>query len=216
MLFGSRIVGFAVAVLIAAVGAVFSEYITTDAKGTTDMKSEKSSGYEEATFAGGCFWCMQPPFDSLSGVVDTIVGYSGGAEKNPTYEQVWQGKTGHAEAIRVVFDPKQISYETLLETFWINIDPTQKDGQFADKGRHYRTAIFYHSDSQKQKAILSRKKLGESRKFKKPIVTSVEQFKSFYMAEEYHQKYYEKNPIHYYNYKKGSGREDFIRKTWKK
>ena len=159
---------------------------------------------------------MQPPFDSLSGVVETVVGYSGGKEKNPTYEQVWQGKTGHAEAIRVVYDPAKIDYETLLETFWINIDPTQVDGQFADRGRHYRTAIFYHDDSQKEKALLSKKKLEESGKFKKPIVTSVEKFVSFYRAEEYHQKYYEKKPIHYGNYKIGSGRAGFIERTWGK
>jgi len=180
------------------------------------MESGKNSSYMEATFAGGCFWCMEPPFDSLSGVVETVVGYSGGKEKNPTYEQVWQGRTGHAEAIRVVYDPTKIDYETLLETFWINIDPTQEDGQFADRGRHYRTAIFYHDDSQKEKALLSKKKLEESGKFKKPIVTSVEKFVSFYRAEEYHQNYYEKNPIHYGNYKIGSGRAGFIERTWGK
>ena len=181
-----------------------------------NMESGKNSGYREATFAGGCFWCMQPPFDSLTGVVETVVGYSGGKEENPTYEQVWQGRTGHAEAIRVVYDPEKIGYGTLLETFWINIDPTQEDGQFADRGRHYRTAIFYHDDSQKEEALLSKKKLEESGKFKKPIATSVEKFVSFYRAEEYHQKYYEKNPIHYGNYKRGSGREGFIKRTWGK
>ena len=181
-----------------------------------DMESGKNNGYMEATFAGGCFWCMEPPFDSLSGVVETVVGYSGGKEENPTYEQVWQGRTGHAEAIRVVYDPAKIDYETLLETFWINIDPTQVEGQFADRGRHYRTAIFYHNDLQKEKALLSKKKLEESGKFKKPIVTSVEKFVSFYRAEEYHQDYYKKNPIHYGNYKIGSGRADFIKRTWGK
>ncbi len=180
------------------------------------MKDGKNSGYREATFAGGCFWCMQPPFDSLLGVVETVVGYSGGEEENPTYEQVWQGKTGHAEAIRVVFDPAKLSYDTLLETFWMNIDPTQEDGQFNDRGKHYRTAIFYHDDSQKKKALLSKKKLEESGKFKKPIVTSVEKLISFYEAEEYHQKYYEKNPIHYNSYKKGSGRAGFIERNWGK
>ena len=179
-----------------------------------NMESGKNSRNRMATFAGGCFWCMQPPFDSLTGVVETVVGYSGGKEENPTYEQVWQGRTGHAEAIRVVYDPEKIGYGTLLETFWINIDPTQEDGQFADRGRHYRTAIFYHDDSQKEEALLSKKKLEESGKFKKPIVTSVEKFVSFYRAEEYHQKYYEKNPIHYGSYKKGSGREGFIKRTW--
>ncbi len=213
---GFRIAVFAAAVFIAVVSAVFFGYGSTDAGKAEDMEREKNGGYEEATFAGGCFWCMQPPFDSISGVVDTVVGYSGGSEENPTYEQVWRGRTGHAEAIRVVFDPARVSYETLLETFWMNIDPTREDGQFADRGRHYRTAVFYHDEAQKRKALLSRKKLEESGKFKNPVVTSVEKFRSFYRAEEYHQKYYEKNPVHYYNYKKGSGREDFIRRTWGK
>ena len=204
-----------IVVFLLFVGILFPVY-NESAGEVKDMESGKNSGYMEATFAGGCFWCMQPPFDSLGGVIETVVGYSGGKEKDPTYEQVWQGKTGHAEAIRVIYDPAKIDYETLLETFWINIDPTQVDGQFADRGRHYRTAIFYHDDSQKEKALLSKKKLGESGKFKKPIVTSVEKFLSFYRAEEYHQKYYEKNPIHYGNYKTGSGRAGFIERTWGK
>ena len=204
-----------VSVLVVFAGVAFPVYNESVGE-VKDMESGKNSSYMEATFAGGCFWCMEPPFDSLSGVVETVVGYSGGKEKNPTYEQVWQGRTGHAEAIRVVYDPTKIDYETLLETFWINIDPTQEDGQFADRGRHYRTAIFYHDDSQKEKALLSKKKLEESGKFKKPIVTSVEKFVSFYRAEEYHQNYYEKNPIHYGNYKIGSGRAGFIERTWGK
>ena len=200
-------------VLVVFAGVTFSMYNESSGE-VKNMESGKNSGYGEATFAGGCFWCMQPPFDSLTGVVETVVGYSGGKEENPTYEQVWQGRTGHAEAIRVVYDPEKIGYGTLLETFWINIDPTQEDGQFADRGRHYRTAIFYHDDSQKEEALLSKKKLEESGKFKKPIATSVEKFVSFYRAEEYHQKYYEKKPIHYGNYKRGSGREGFIKRTW--
>ncbi len=204
-----------ISTLVVVAGAAFAVHKEIQAE-VKDMESAKNSRYEEATFAGGCFWCMQPPFDSLSGVVETVVGYSGGTEENPTYEQVWQGKTGHAEAIKVIYDPAKTNYETLLETFWINIDPTQVDGQFADRGRHYRTAIFYHDNSQKEKALLSKKKLDESGKFKKPVVTSVEKFVSFYRAEEYHQKYYEKNPIHYGNYKIGSGRAGFIERTWGK
>lgn len=175
-----------------------------------------SDEYQTATFAGGCFWCMQPPFDRLEGVVKTNVGYSGGTEMNPKYEEVASGRTSHAEAIQIVFDPEKIRYEKLLETFWINIDPTQEDGQFADSGRQYRTAIFYHDDEQKKLAEESKKSLAESGKFNKPLVTLIEPFKSFYEAEEYHQKYYEKNPIHYNMYKKGSGREGFIKKTWAK
>ncbi|NIP31159.1 MAG: peptide-methionine (S)-S-oxide reductase MsrA [Candidatus Dadabacteria bacterium] len=173
-----------------------------------------NNNYEKATFAGGCFWCMQPPFDRLEGVVKTTVGYSGGLEINPTYHEVASGRTSHAEAIEVIFDSEKISYEKLLETFWMNIDPTQANGQFADRGSQYRTAIFYHSEDQKEKALASKKKLEESGKFKDPIVTIIEPFKSFYVAEEYHQKYYQKNPVHYNGYKKGSGREGYIKKTW--
>lgn len=214
MTYGFRCSVFA-AIFFSFAAAVFS----IDAKSATEgekMNDSGKNGYREATFAGGCFWCMQPPFDSLSGVVETVVGYSGGTERNPTYKQVAHGKTSHAEAVRIVFDPKKISYETLLETFWMNIDPTQENGQFADRGRHYRTAIFYHDDSQKREALASKKKLEESGRFSKPVVTSVEKLTSFYRAEEYHQKYYEKNPVHYNAYKKGSGRSGFIERTWGK
>lgn len=170
--------------------------------------------YNKATFAGGCFWCMQPPFDKLEGVVATTVGYSGGDEFNPTYEEVAYGRTGHYEAIEVVYDPKRVSYEKLLEVFWINIDPTQEDGQFADRGGHYMTAIIYHNEEQKKLAEKSKEDLEKSGKFSKPIVTFIEPFKSFYKAEDYHQNYYEKNPIHYNMYKKGSGRQGFINRMW--
>lgn len=178
----------------------------------TDMSSEN---LKKAYFAGGCFWCMQPPFDRLDGVVETWVGYSGGTEKNPTYQQVASGQTSHAEAIEVIYDPEKISYNKLLETFWMNIDPTQENGQFADKGRQYRTAIYYVGEEQQKTAEKSKKELDDSNKFKKPIVTIIKEFMSFYRAEDYHQKYYEKNPIHYNLYKKGSGREGFINRTWK-
>ena len=178
--------------------------------------TEYINSYEKATFAGGCFWCMQPPFDRLKGVVETVVGYSGGVEVDPTYEKVASGQTSHAEVVQVVYDPNVIDYGKLLETFWINIDPTQKNGQFADKGRQYRTAIFFHNENQKDEALKSKKSLEDSGKFKKTIVTIIEPFKSFYRAEEYHQKYYEKNSIHYNLYKKGSGREGYIKRTWTK
>lgn len=180
-------------------------------------ESEKmnSENYKKGYFAGGCFWCMQPPFDRLEGVAETWVGYSGGTEKNPTYKQVASGQTGHAEAIEVIFNPEEVSYEKLLETFWMNIDPTQENGQFADMGMQYRTSIFYVDEEQKNAAQESKKKLDQSNKFKEPIVTDIEAFKTFYRAEDYHQKYYEKNPIHYNLYKKGSGREGFINKNWK-
>lgn len=170
--------------------------------------------YKVATLAGGCFWCMEPPFERLEGVVKVTSGYSGGVEINPTYEEVASGRTSHAESVEVVYDPEKISYEKILEVFWMNIDPTQADGQFADRGKQYRTAIFYHDDEQKAAAEESKKKLEESGKFDSPIVTSIEPFNSFYKAEDYHQDYYKKNPVHYKMYKKGSGREGFIKSTW--
>jgi len=169
---------------------------------------------ETATFAGGCFWCMQPPFDKTKGVVSTVAGYTGGPEKHPTYEQVSSGRTGHAEAVQVRFDPTQVSYEQLVEIFWRNIDPTQADGQFADIGKQYRTAIYYNSEAQKQVALASKERLAKSGTFRKPIVTEIVPAGPFYPAEEYHQKYYLKNPDHYHRYAVGSGRVPFLRATW--
>ena len=171
---------------------------------------------EKATFAGGCFWCMQGPFDFLDGVISTTVGYTGGTLENPTYETVSSGKTGYAEAIEVTYDPEKISYEELLEVFWRNIDPTTRNQQFADKGSQYRTAVFYHNEQQKLLAEKTKKELDESGRFDKPVVTEIVPVSKFYPAENYHQKYYEKNPFRYEMYKKGSGRERFIEKVWKK
>ncbi len=172
--------------------------------------------YSVATVAGGCFWCMEPPFERLDGVVSVVSGYSGGTEVNPTYEQVAGGRTSHTESVEILFDPKVISYDKILEVFWMNIDPTQVDGQFADRGKQYRTAIFYHNDEQKAQAEASKKKLEESGKFDKPIVTEIEAFTAFYPAEDYHQDYYKKNSMHYKMYRKGSGREGYIERTWGK
>lgn len=169
---------------------------------------------ETATFAGGCFWCMESPFDKLEGVISTTVGYTGGTMKNPTYDQVCSGATGHAEAIEITYDPARISYEKLLDAFWKNIDPTQENGQFADRGTQYRTAIFYHSEEQKRLAEGSRDQLQKSGKFSKKIVTEIVPAQEFYPAEEYHQEYYKKNPGHYQLYRSGSGREQFLKKTW--
>jgi len=171
--------------------------------------------HQIATFAGGCFWCMQPPFDNLNGVISTEVGYTGGHVKNPTYEMISRGDTGHYEAMRVVYDPDLVSYEKLLETFWYNIDPTQADGQFADRGSQYHTAIFYHDKEQRSLAETSKKKLEKSGKFKRPIVTKVLKADLYYPAEDYHQNYYQKNSQHYKQYKFGSGRAGFIDSTWK-
>ncbi len=166
--------------------------------------------YEKATFSGGCFWCMQPPFDNFEGVIFTTVGYTGGKEKNPNYHEVCYGMTEHLESIEVVYDPERVSYESLLDVFWLNIDPTDDGGQFVDRGRHYKTAIFYHNEGQRKTAEESKRKLGESGRYKAPIVTEIRPAMEFYPAEEYHQKYYEKNPIGYSHYKVGSGRERYI------
>ncbi len=179
------------------------------------MAEDKDTGLEEATFAGGCFWCMQPPYDNLKGVKKTYVGYSGGKVENPSYEEVSSGETGHTESVLVVYDPKEVTYKQLLKTFWMNIDPTQEDGQFADRGSQYRTVIFYNNEEQKKLAEESKKELADSGKFKKPITVTIEPNSTFYRAEEYHQGYYKKNEIRYKLYKMGSGRATFIEETWK-
>jgi len=173
------------------------------------MKTE-----EKAIFAGGCFWCMQGPFDALEGVISTTVGYTGGQTDNPTYEDVSTGKTGHAEAIQIFYDPDKISYLELLKIFWRNIDPTAKNQQFADRGSQYRTAIFYLDDKQRFLAEQSKDALSRSGKFTKPIVTEIVPASKFFPAEEHHQHYYQKNALHYSMYKKASGRESFIENNW--
>ncbi len=169
-----------------------------------------------ATFAGGCFWCMQPPFDRQKGVVSTVVGYTGGEAPHPTYEDVSTGETGHLEAVEVMYDADKVTYRELLRIFWQSVDPTDPDGQFADVGEQYQTAIFYHDEDQRREAEASKAELSASRRFHKPITTRILPATPFYRAEEHHQKYYEKNVLHYQSYKKGSGREDFLKKTWGK
>jgi len=168
-----------------------------------------------ATFAGGCFWCMEPPFEKLKGVIKVISGYTGGSKENPTYEEVSSGKSGHIEAIQISYDPSQLSYSQLLEVFWQNVDPTDDGGQFVDRGSQYKTAIFYHNEEQKALAEESKKQLETSGRFKKPIVTEIRAFQKFYPAEEYHQNYYKKNTLHYKMYRYGSGRDQFLEKNWK-
>ena len=169
-----------------------------------------------ATFAGGCFWCMQPPFDNTPGITKTTVGYMGGHTHNPTYEQICTGETGHSEVIQIEYDPEKVSYDTLLNAYWRNIDPTNANGQFADRGSQYKPIIFVHSDVQKKAAQASKKALAASKKFKSPIVVTIEPASPFYTAEGYHQCYYQKQPVHYDRYKKGSGRADFIEQNWGK
>jgi peptide-methionine (S)-S-oxide reductase len=172
--------------------------------------------YEKATFAGGCFWCMEPPFDELPGVISTTSGYTGGQKKNPTYEEVSAGGTGHAESVEILFDPAKITYQQLLDVFWKNIDPISKDRQFCDVGTQYRSAIFYHSEEQQRLALASKKAIEDSGRFKQPIVTEIVAAAPFFRAEEYHQDYYKKNPIRFKYYKFGCGRERRLEQLWGK
>lgn len=170
----------------------------------------------KAILAGGCFWCMEPPYEKMDGVIEVISGYTGGEEVEPTYEEVAYGRTGHFEAVAVYYDPEKVSYEDIIEAYWKTIDPTQADGQFADRGAHYRTAIFYQNEDERKIAEASKKKLGESGLFKEPIVTFILPAKAFYPAEQYHQDYYQKNSAHYNRYREGSGRGPFLRDKWGK
>lgn len=169
---------------------------------------------EKATFAGGCFWCMEAPFDSLEGVLSVTSGYTGGTTKNPTYEQVSAGVTGHAEAVQVVYDPRKIRYERLLDIFWRNIDPTVKDRQFCDHGSQYRSGIFYHSEEQRRSAVRSKELLEKNKTFREPIVTEITAAGPFYAAEEYHQHYYKKNPLRYKYYRTSCGRDKRLKELW--
>ncbi|MHA6249606.1 peptide-methionine (S)-S-oxide reductase MsrA [Pontibacter sp. CAU 1760] len=176
----------------------------------------KENNLELATFAGGCFWCMVKPFDQWPGVIKVVSGYTGGELPNPTYEQVCSDTTGHYEAVQITFDPAVISYKEILEVFWQQIDPTDAGGQFGDRGSSYQTAIFYHSDEQRQQAEESKKQLAANGPFNGPIVTPILPAKPFYPAEAYHQDYYKKNPAHYQRYNVGSGRAGHIERHWKK
>jgi len=173
-----------------------------------------SGKVESAVFAGGCFWCVEPPFDKVDGVLATTVGYTGGPEKNPTYKDVSWGRTGHTEAIHVQFDPEKVTYQQLLEVFWRTMDPTDVGGQFVDRGSQYRPGIFFANDAQKVAAQASKKALSESGRFSKPIIVPIQAAETFYPAENYHQDFYKKDPGTYYRYRKGSGRDAFINKHW--
>ncbi|WP_392565486.1 peptide-methionine (S)-S-oxide reductase MsrA [Utexia brackfieldae] len=167
---------------------------------------------EKATFAGGCFWCMVKPFDRYDGVKQVLSGYTGGHTVNPTYKQVCQGDTGHTEAVEITFDPTKISYDTLLDIFWHQIDPTDAEGQFADRGDSYRPAIFYHSEIQRRQAEASKQQLIEKKSYIKPIAVSIEPASTFYPAESYHQDFYQKQPDRYNQYFRLSGRETFVKR----
>ena len=169
-----------------------------------------------AIFAGGCFWCMEAPFEKLDGVSEVISGYTGGSKLDPTYQEVSAGGTGHTEAVEVLYDPQLVSYEKLLEVFWRQIDPTDADGQFVDRGDQYRSGIFYLDAEQKQLAEKSKQQLEKTGRFNKPIVTEITAAGKFYPAEKYHQDYHSKNPIRYWYYRGGSGRDDYLDKVWGK
>ncbi len=190
-------------------GAIFSFAMTEK-----DIVESKSKTTKSAILAGGCFWCMEHPFDELPGVVSTTVGYAGGKSKNPTYRKVSAGSTGHAEVIKVEYDPQVTSYEKLLEVFWRNIDPTTPDRQFCDRGSQYRSAIFYLDDEQRRIAKKSKSKVEQEKKFADRIVTEISKATQFYEAEDYHQDYYIKNPIRYKLYRYNCGRDKRLQELW--
>ncbi len=180
------------------------------------LGADKPAETEIAIFAGGCFWCMEPPFIKLEGVSDVKSGYTGGHKLNPTYEEASSGTTGHTEAVQVTFDPKKISYDKLLDVLWRSMDPTDADGQFVDRGNQYRPAIFYASEAQKKTAEAAKAALQKAGKFKKPIVIEITKAGTFYPAEDYHQHYFQKNPIRYKYYRYQSGRDQFLDGVWGK
>ncbi|SDW20224.1 peptide methionine sulfoxide reductase msrA/msrB [Marinococcus luteus] len=190
-----------------------SEYEEVVATEQTELQGDLE-GMEQATFAGGCFWCMEPPFESQPGVVSVISGYTGGEEENPTYDEVANKETGHQEAVQITYDPEQISYEDLLQIFWRQIDPTDDEGQFVDKGEPYLSAVFYHDEAQRQAAEASLMEMEDSGRFDGDIVTSIEEFDTFYEAEAYHQDYYKKNPGRYEYYRNNSGRDAYLDDVW--
>ncbi|MBI3622083.1 MAG: peptide-methionine (S)-S-oxide reductase MsrA [Nitrospirae bacterium] len=176
--------------------------------------ASSTSDIEIATFAGGCFWCVESDFDKIAGVTATISGFTGGHVKNPTYKEVSAGGTGHAEAVEIHFDPARVSYARLLDVFWHSIDPTVKDQQFCDVGNQYRTAIFYHTDEQKRLAEESKAALERSKPFKEPIVTEITAAAAFYPAEEYHQNFYKKESVRYHFYRYNCGRDQRLEQLW--
>ena len=186
------------------------------AKSSKQIKANEKSTVktEKAIFAGGCFWCMESPFDKLPGIISVTVGYTGGTTKNPTYQQVSSGVTGHAESIEVVYDPAKISYQKILEVYWHNIDPTTKNRQFCDVGTQYRTAIFYSDEEQRKTAEESLRELGKSKPFDGTIVTEIVPAGKFYPAEDFHQHYYKKNPIRYKFYRLNCGRDGRLEELW--
>jgi peptide-methionine (S)-S-oxide reductase len=202
----------AIRATLLALAAIIS--VTATATALAQSPQPAATKPAKATFAGGCFWCMEEAFEPVAGVTAVISGYMGGKTKNPSYEQVSSGRTGHAEVVQIEYDPKRVSYEKLLEVFWRNIDPTQPDAQFCDHGSQYRSAVFYHDEAQKRLAENSRAALVKSKPFKGEIVTEISKAAEFYPAEDYHQDYYKKNPVRYKFYKTGCGRAARLKELW--
>ncbi len=206
--------GLLLAVLLAAVP---SSACGREPDAAASGKSEPAAAagkLAKATFAGGCFWCMEGPFDELPGVVSTTSGYTGGQRKNPTYHEVSAGGTGHAESVQVVYDPAKVSYQKLLDVFWHNIDPLARNYQFCDHGEQYRSAVFVHDARQRQLAEASKRELEKQPRFRGKIATEIVPAATFYPAEDYHQDYYRKNPIRYNFYRTGCGRDRRLRELW--
>lgn len=194
--------------------SVFSNQASEVTASTAVVPAAAKSGLAVATFAGGCFWCIESTFEKLDGVSEAVSGYSGGQTENPTYYEVSKGNTGHTETVQIYYDPEVISYEELLFRFWRDIDPTDSKGQFVDRGDHYRPAIFYHDEQEKQLALASIEALDQSKRFNEPVTVEVVPFDKFYKAESYHQNYHVTNSLRYKLYRKGSGRDRFLEKVW--
>ena len=205
------LIGVIITFMLVLVGFQKSNNLKDNMDTTMEINQKDLS---EATFAGGCFWCTESDFEKIDGVVEVISGYLGGETQNPTYQEVSAGGTGHAEAIRVRYDPQKITYNELLDVFWRHVDPTDPGGQFVDRGSQYRPAIFYHDDDQKRLAEESKRKLETSGRFDKAIATEIVPVSEFYHAEDYHQDYYKKNPLRYKMYRSSSGRDQFLEKVW--
>jgi len=208
------IAAFAATVTLASAGAAQSAQLVNGYVGM--VLAEPAAPLDTAVFGGGCFWCMEPPFDRLSGVLSTTSGYTGGTLLNPTYKQVSNGGTGHVEVVRVIYDPARVSYARLLDVFWRNIDPLTANRQFCDAGDQYRSAIFFQNEAQRSAAVASRTAIEQSRRFNRPIVTEIAARARFYPAEEYHQDYYKKNPVRYKFYRGRCGRDDRLKELWGK
>ena len=200
--------------IIPAFAAAAIALATAGALAQQNSAAMPKNGQAVAIFAGGCFWCMEPPFDELDGVLDTTSGYAGGTKVNPTYKQVSAGGTGHAEVVQVTYDPAKVTYEQLLEVFWRNVDPLDAGGQFCDRGDSYRTGIFVHGEEQRRLAEQSKQALTDSKRFADPIVTEIVDAGPFYPAEDYHQDYYQTNPVRYKFYRWNCGRDQRLAEVW--